>query len=210
MERLGREGFEEFVNSMPVGKNKSFTSSAMNLWTRFTNWEKHPPFVLRVGGEIVSFCMITVLKKGDYANLYEIASAEGHEGKGYASTLYWQIMEHMAHTYHGIRLKMSCTPTSIGWHFRNGIIGYGVDPSGSIRVDVPISATKADQLQLREMWKVNPEFVLPPPKSREKLLKENPKFGTKKSVQVDHSILTMGEYYLRGELQTTQETICQI
>jgi hypothetical protein len=95
---------------------------------------------------------------------------------------------------------MSCTPTSIGWHFRNGIIGYGVDPSGSIRVDVPIAPTKNDQLQLRESWRVNPDFVLPPTKSREKLLKEDPKFGVKKSAQVAHSIETMGEFYLRGEL----------
>ena len=95
---------------------------------------------------------------------------------------------------------MSCTPTSIGWHYRNGIIGYGVDPSGSIRVDIPIAPSKDEQVSLREQWDSFPELFLPPTKSRQKLLKENPVFGVKKTAQVAQSIYTMGEYYLREEL----------
>jgi hypothetical protein len=201
MIRASQEEMEEFLETLPEGeKNTKFAKGAHNLWRRFHNYGKHDPFVLKVAGQIVAVCHITVLKKRDYANLYEIYTIPNSEGKGYAGKLYWQIMQFMAHTYPKIRLKMSCTPTSIGWHFRNGIIGYGVDPSGSIRVDIPIAPTKNDQLELREMWHVDKEFVLPPPKSREKLLKENPTFGVKKSAQVAQSIETMGEFYLREEL----------
>jgi len=201
MIRAKQEEMEVFLDSLPVDeKNTKFAKGAHNLWVRFHNYGKHDPFVLKVDGQIVAVCHITVLKKGDYANLYEIYTIPNSEGKGYASTLYWQIMEHMAHTYPRIRLKMSCTPSSIGWHYRNGIIGYGVDPSGSIRVDIPIIAAQQDQLLIRNGWMGNPEFVLPPAKSREKLLKENPSFGVKKSAQVEQSIETMGKYYLREYL----------
>jgi hypothetical protein len=170
------------------------------LWIRFHNYGKHDPWVLEVDGQILAVCHITVLRKNDYANLYEIYTIPNSEGKGYASTLYWEIMDYMVTTYPFIRLKMSCTPTSIGWHYRNGIIGYGVDPSGSIRVDIPIMSCKEAQLAFRETWDTFPDIALPPAKSQEKLLKENPVFGIKKSAQVAQSIKTMGEYYLRGEL----------
>tara|TARA_B110000093_G_scaffold13483_1_gene12571 strand:- start:179 stop:784 length:606 start_codon:yes stop_codon:yes gene_type:complete len=201
MRRASQQEIEQLLETLPVDeKNTKFAKGAHNLWVRFHNYSKHDPFVLEADGQIVAVCHITVLKNKDYANLYEIYTIPNSEGKGYASTLYWQIMEHMANSYSGIRLKMSCTPSSIGWHYRNGIIGYGVDPSGSIRVDMPIEPTKEMQLALREGWKTNPEYVLPPAKSREKLLKENPTFGVKKSAQVEQSIGTMGEYYLREYL----------
>ena len=201
MRRATQQEIQDLLDTLPADeKNTKFAKGAHNLWIRFHNYGKHDPWVLEVDGQIVAVCHITVLKKQDYANLYEIYTIPNSEGKGYASTLYWQVMMHLSMSHHGIRLKMSCTPTSIGWHFRNGIIGYGVDPSGSIRVDVPIEPTKELQLAVRETWKLNPEQVLPPLKSREKLLKENPTFGVKKSVQVGQSIETMGEYYLRGEL----------
>jgi len=201
MRRASQQEIEQLLETLPVDeKNTKFAKGAHNLWVRFHNYSKHDPFVLEVYGQIVAVCHITVLKNKDYANLYEIYTIPSSEGKGYASTLYWQIMEHMANSYSGIRLKMSCTPSSIGWHYRNGIIGYGVDPSGSIRVDMPIEPTKEMQLALREGWKTNPEYVLPPAKSLEKLLKENPSFGVKKSAQVKQSIDTMGEYYLRESL----------
>jgi len=201
MRRANQQEMEQFLETLPPEeKNTKFAKGAHNLWIRFHNYGKHDPWVLEVDGNIVAVCHITVLKKHDYANLYEIYTIPNSEGKGYASTLYWQIMEHLSTTYSGIRLKMSCTPTSIGWHYRNGIIGYGVDPSGSIRVDVPIEATKELQVAVRKAWSLNPEQLLPPLKSREKLLKENPTFGVKKSAQVAQSIETMGIYYLRGKL----------
>lgn len=201
MRRASQQEIEQLLETLPVDeKNTKFAKGAHNLWVRFHNYGKHDPFVLELYGQIVAVCHITVLKNKDYANLYEIYTIPNGEGKGYASTLYWQIMEHMANSYSGIRLKMSCTPSSIGWHYKNGILGYGVDPSGSIRVDMPIEPTKELQLALREGWKTNPEYVLPPAKILEKLLKENPTFGVKKSAQVKQSIDTMGEYYLRESL----------
>lgn len=200
--RATEKEISDLIDTLPPEeKNTKFAKGAHNLWIRFHNYGRHDPWVLEEDGQIVAVCHITVLRKRDYANLYEIYTIPNSEGKGYASKLYWHIMENLAFSYPDIRLKMSCTPTSIGWHYRNGIIGYGVDPSGSIRVDMPIAATKQDQLQLRESWQTNPEYVLPPAKSREKLLKENPTFGVKKTAQVAQSIETMGQYYLRQVIQ---------
>ncbi len=202
MRRANQQEIEQLLETLPSEeKNTKFAKGAHNLWVRFHNYGRHDPWVLEDNGQIVAVCHITVLKKQDYANLYEIYTIPNSEGKGYASKLYWKIMEHLAHTYPDIRLKMSCTPTSIGWHYRNGIIGYGVDPSGSIRVDVPIAPTKEEQLAVRESWRSNLSSVLPPLKSQEKLLKENPTFGVKKTEQVSQSIQTMGQYYLREEIQ---------
>ena len=201
MRRANQEEMEKFLETLPEGeKNTKFAKGAHNLWIRFHNYGRHDPFVLEVDGQIVAVCHITVLQKKDYANLYEIYTIPDSEGKGYASSLYWEIMKHMTDNYPFIRLKMSCTPTSIGWHYRNGIIGYGVDPSGSIRVDIPIAPSKDEQVSLREQWDSFPELFLPPTKSRQKLLKENPVFGVKKTAQVAQSIYTMGDYYLREEL----------
>ena len=203
MRQVNREEMQEWLETLlKTDFNTKFAWSAHNLWIRFKKYENKTfyPWVKEVDGNIVAVCHIALLKKRDYANLYEIYTAPNEEGKGYASALYWEIMEHLHLEYPGIRLKMSCTPTSIGWHYRNGIIGYGVDPSGSIRVDMPIEPTKELQLAVRQGWKLNPESVLPPIKSREKLLKENPTFGVKKSAQVEQSIDTMGEYYLREYL----------
>jgi hypothetical protein len=202
MRRATQEEIEQLLETLPSEeKNTKFAKGAHNLWVRFHNYGKHDPWVLEDDGRIVAVCHITVLKKQDYANLYEIYTVPNSEGKGYASKLYWEIMDYMANTHLAIRLKMSCTPSSIGWHYRNGIIGYGVDPSGSIRVDVPIFSTKEEQVAFREVWQSNSELSLPPTKSREKLLKENPTFGVKKSAQVMQSIETMGNFYLRAELE---------
>jgi hypothetical protein len=92
---------------------------------------------------------------------------------------------------------MSCTPTSIGWHYGNGIIGWGVDATGSIRVDVPLRRTREEQLELRADYKKNMEEITPPEKAIKALLKENPTFGTKKAIQVASSKGHLGEYYLR-------------
>ena len=202
MRRAPWNHIDHLLSTLPPDeKNTRFAKGAHNLWIRFKNYGKHDPFVWEVDGRIVAVCHITVLKKGDYANLYEIYTVPGEEGKGYAGKLYWEIMKKLSTEYPGIRLKMSCTPTSIGWHYRNGIVGFGVDPSGSIRVDVPIMPNRKEQVWLRENWEEHKLTVLPPnPKVRERLLNENPKFGPKKSKQVAQSIKTMGQYYLRSEL----------
>ena len=179
--------------------NFKFANSSHSLWIRFKIYEegtRDMPFVIIDDeGDIAAVCMITTLKKQPYANLYEIFAVK----KGYATELYWGVMENMKKR--GVeRLKMSCTPSSIGWHYRNGIVGWAVDPTGSIRVDVPICRTQEGQLRLRDAALETPSLVMPTGKQAEKLRSEENSFGPKKIIQVEKAIETMGEFYMRKHL----------
>ncbi len=201
IERITQEQFEEWLQGMEEGRNKNFAKGAMNLWIRFKNFDKNAPFVLRVNGDIKCVIMITRLSRVPYCNLYEIVTKQGEEGNGFARKLYWDVMSHMYSA--GVeRLKMSCTPSSIGWHYGNGIIGWGVDATGSIRVDIPIRPTRQEQLLFRDSCLIDDSLfeLLPPEKAIKALLKENPTFGKKKTAQVEESKKVMGEFYLRGML----------
>ena len=195
-----REEIQALVTKMKADghPNFKFADSSQNLWIRFKNYEtdKNLPFViLNDKEEIAAVCMITKLVMTPYCNLYDIFAVES----GYATKLYWGIMQYMKKN--GVeRLKMSCTPSSIGWHYRNGIVGWAVDPSGSIRVDVPICETQADQLSLRQMAIHTPALVMPPAKQQIKLSEEENSFGPKKIIQVEKAIDTMGEFYMRKHL----------
>ena len=187
--------------NMGEGRNKTFAKGAMNLWIRFKNFDKNAPFALRVDGDIKCVILITKLARAPYCNLYEIVTATGEEGNGFARKLYWDVMSSMSDA--GVeRLKMSCTPPSIGWHYSNGIIGWGVDSTGSIRVDVPLRPTREEQLLFREncLRTDNSVELMPPEKAIKALLKENPTFGKKKTAQVEESKKVMGKLYLRDML----------
>ena len=196
MRRLTREEMANWINNMPEGRNAVFARAANNLWIRFKNFEKNAPFALEVDGEIVCVVMITKLARSSYCNLYEIVTKQGEEGNGYARRLYWNVMSYMYDA--GVeRLKMSCTPTSISWHNGNGIIGWGVDNTGSIRVDIPIKGSREEQLEFRVNFKDHFDELFPPSKSSDALKKENHTFGVKKTEQVESSKAVLGKYYLR-------------
>ena len=195
---LNEDDMQLLVETMQADNNPNaaFAKGAHNLWIRFKNYKNNPPFVNFTSDyHVGAVCMITKLKREPYANLYEIFAVY----PGHATRLYWDIMAHMK--ANGVeRLKMSCTPSSIGWHYRNGIVGWAVDPSGSIRVDVPICETQADQLALRNGAIHRPELVMPPAKQQIKLAEEENSFGPKKIIQVEKAIETMGEFYMRRHL----------
>jgi len=201
LERLTKEQMGEWVTNMGEGRNKTFAKGAMNLWIRFKNFEKNAPFALRVEGDIKCVILITKLSRAPYVNLYEIVTATGEEGNGFARKLYWDVIAHFYDA--GVeRLKMSCTPSSIGWHYGNGIIGWGVDATGSIRVDIPLRPTRQEQLMFRDSCLIDDSLfeLLPPEKAIKALLKENPTFGKKKTAQLEESKKVMGEFYLRDML----------
>lgn len=203
MIRLNQEEMRYWSDTMPDGPNKKFALAAHNLWVRFHNYNKHYPFALVEDGEVKCVVMITQLVRESYANLYEICTKQGEEGKGYARRLYWDVMSHM---YHGgvQRLKMSCTPSSIGWHNNNGIIGWGIDDTGSIRVDIPIERDQEHQLQLRQDWSEKIGKILPPKRARKALTNENHTFGAKKTEQVNKAKFLLGNYYLRDMLASEE------
>ena len=123
---------EQIIDSSPAGKNTKFLSAAHSLWTRFHNYEKQLPMCLEVNGEVVSMIFAT-FNRDKYVNLYEIVTVEGKEGNGYASQCWDMFVEYSVNERKAERLKMSCTPTSVTWHMRNGLIFWAVDPTGSLR-----------------------------------------------------------------------------
>ena len=203
-----KEQVEKLIERQPEGDNTRFLKSAHNLWFRFKNYEKHPPFVLVEDpavpheSEPLALVFITFSQRSKYANLYEIVTLEGKEGRGYAGKVYWRVMER-AFEQGMQRLKMSCTPSSVTWHMRNGTIFWGVDPSGSLRCDVPIFPNLHERLTFREKAVKDYTLALPPQNVIEKLKTGGPSdhgFGRKKMMKVEEAIKSVGEYYMRWAL----------
>lgn len=203
LKRLNKEEVETLIASQPEGTNTKFLKSSHNLWFRFKNYEKQPPFALMDGGiDPVALVFITFSTRSKYANLYEIVTLEGEEGRGYASDVYWKVMEE-AHAQGMQRLKMSCTPSSVTWHCRNGTIFWAVDPSGSLRCDVPIFTNQYEQLWFRELALKDHTIAMPPQKVADKLREESIElynFGVKKTEKVETAIKSVGPYWMREAL----------
>ena len=102
--RYNQEQVEKLIAEQPEGTNTKFLKSSHNLWFRFKNYIKNPPFVLLDGEEPVALVFITFSARSKYANLYEIVTLEGKEGNGYASIVYWDVMAE-AHTQ-GMQLSL--------------------------------------------------------------------------------------------------------
>lgn len=202
MIRYTQEQVEKLLETQPEGTNTKFLKSSHNLWFRFKNYVKNPPFVLEDAGVPVALVFITFSQRSKYANLYEIVTLEGKEGCGYASEVYWEVMKE-AHKQGMQRLKMSCTPSSVTWHKRNGTVFWAVDPSGSLRCDVPIFPTKAEALSFRELAVKDPTSAKPNAQVCDKLIEESLEshnFGVKKTAKVQEAIESVGEFWLRDSL----------
>ena len=202
MKRLSKEEVEKLIETQPEGQNTKFLKSSHNLWFRFKNYDKQQPFALMDASGPVALVFITFSQRSKYANLYEIVTMEGQEGQGYASEVYWRVMEE-AYTCGMQRLKMSCTPSSVTWHKRNGTIFWAVDPSGSLRCDVPIFPNLHEQLTFRELAIKDRSIAKPNGQVCDKLIEESlesHKFGVKKTQKVEEAIESVGEYWMRDAL----------
>jgi len=193
---------QEIIDTAPAGKNTKFLSAAHSLWTRFKNYEKCPAMALEVDNEIVSLIFAT-FNRDKYSNLYEIVTVQGHEGKGYASKI-WDEYIRFAVEDRGIeRLKISCTPSSVTWHYKNGLIFWAVDPTGSLRSDQPLFSTREEQIAYRDHAIVYPHDVLPPHKARDQFKKEGLEsysWGDKKKAKTQAAIDAVGKAWLRDAL----------
>lgn len=197
-----KEQVETLLEEQREGRNTRFLKSSHNLWFRFKNYEKRPPFVLEDRGEPVALVFITFSHKSKYANLYEIVTLEGKEGNGYASTI-WEMVMSEAYNSGMDRLKISCTPESVTWHMRNGLIFWAVDPSGSLRSDQPLFPNRHEQCTFRELAMKEPHIALPSSKVIEQLQREDLYdygWGSKKISKVENAIAAVGKYWLRDAL----------
>lgn len=161
---------ERLVKSAPEGKNTTFLRNAYNLWHRFKNFEKNSPAGLEVDGKIVALIFATHNRDGT-VNLYEIVTVQGHEGNGYATRLWNEFMED-AYAHGSRRLKLSCTPSSVTWHLRNGLVFWAVDNSGSLRSEQPLMPTAIAQQKARLAIIKDPRLAELSPKTVQKFLSE--------------------------------------
>jgi len=194
---------EDLIQSSPDGRNTKFLSASHSLWFRFKNYEKSPPMILEDNGQIVSLIYAT-FNRDRYTNLYEIVTAEGCEGKGYASRIWNEYVNYAVNVRNMKRLKISCTPSSVTWHMKNGLVFWAVDPSGSLRSDQPLFKNREEQLMFRNLAVNDPTFALPvDPKVITQLKNESlesHKFGPKKKAATEEAIAKVGQYWLRDAL----------
>jgi len=193
---------EDLIKNSPAGKNTKFLSAAHSLWVRFHNYEKSLPLAYEVNGEVVCLIFATFNRDG-YSNLYEIVTLEGKEGNGYASKCWDAYLDYAVNVRKSTRLKISCTPSSVTWHYKNGLIWWAVDPTGSLRSDQPLFPTRAEQIAYRDFAIVNPLQALPPYKAREQFLAEgleSYKWGDKKKAKTQTAINAVGKAWLRDAL----------
>lgn len=198
---------ELVLSGQPKGKNTKFFEAAHSLWYRFKNYESNPPFVLYDDeGYEVAFVFATYSSRSKYINLYEIVTLEGAEGNGYASRI-WEDTMRDAYDNGMRRLKISCTPSSVTWHKRNGLIFWAVDPSGSLRSDQPLFRTREEQIQFRDSTLTSQHLALP---TDEKVLArlraeslESHGFGKKKTQKTQEAIDSVGKFWYRNALFET-------
>lgn len=196
---------EDIIKNSPAGKNTKFLSAAHSLWYRFHNYDKAPPLAYEVNGEVVSLIFAT-FNRDSYSNLYEIVTIEGKEGNGYASKCWDAWIDYAVIERKMTRLKMSCTPSSVTWHNKNGLIFWAVDPTGSLRSDQLLFKTRQEQIDYRNNAIVNPLQALPPYKARDQFIKEgidDHKFGVKKKAKTQEAIDKVGKSWLRDALFNT-------
>jgi len=195
---------QEIIDNSPAGKNTKFLSAAHSLWTRFKNYDKCPPLAYEDNGEIVCLIFSTFNRDG-YANLYEIVTVEGNEGRGFASRCWDDWIKYAVNERNSKRLKISCTPSSVTWHKRNGLIFWAVDPSGSLRSDQPLFDKRTTQL-LYQANAVQAPTVAAwdlPEKVKKQFLTEgidDHGFGAKKKAKTQEAIDNVREFWLRDYL----------
>ena len=203
---------QQVLDESPKGKNTDFLLKAHNLWIRFEYYKSSLPLILKKNNKIVALVFATYPSKG-HTNLYEIVTVEGEEKKGYASEIWDNYIHHAYHTMKCDRLKMSCTPSSVTWHMRNGLIFWSIDPSGSLRSDQPLFPTREEQIAFREKALLDPAIAFPDndtvamykiesieyhetPKPKKKAKK----FNDKKKKEIETAIQSVGRYWLRDAL----------
>lgn len=193
---------EDIIFNSREGKNTKFLKASHSLWTRFKNYQKHPPAVYYDDDTPVAVIFATCSTKTKYINLYEIVTLQGHERKGYASLIWSDFIAHW-HNNGMKRIKLSCTPDSIGFHVKNGLVFWSVDTQGSLRSDQPLMPTVSEQILLRNRALENSHLVMPDPEVCSKLKTENIEFleiSQKKLIATYEAIKFVDRYWLRNEL----------
>ena len=193
----------KIIDKSYQGKNTNFLKASHSLWKRFKNYEKNPPTVLYNNNNLaVAVIFATLSKRTLYVNLYEIVTIQGYERKGYASKL-WELFIKNSYETGMRRIKLSCTPSSIGFHTKNGLVYWAVDKQGSLRSDQPLMPSTKEQKILRNEGIKDYKILRPDTKIVEKFKQENIEYlnlSEKKLIQTMSAIQYVGKYWLRHKL----------
>jgi len=63
-----------------------------NIWERFNNWEKNPPYVVEIDGKIIAFMGFTI-NRNNYINFYDFAVLPEYQRKGIGSALWDKVIK---------------------------------------------------------------------------------------------------------------------
>jgi len=199
---LKETDIQRAIFNSPNGANTKFLQQSHSLWYRFNNYQSNAPFGLYKDNKLVSVIFATTSDKTKYINLYEIVTIQGQEKKGYATEI-WSSFVEFWYDAGMHRIKLSCTPSSITWHMRNGLIFWAVDKQGSLRSDQPLKRTINEQVDFREYALTEPSVALPDKKTRMKLREEDVEtlqLSHKKILETYQAIQKVGEYWFRPYL----------
>lgn len=199
---LKETDIQNAIFSSPSGSNTKFLQQSHSLWYRFNNYKSNAPFGLYKNNKLVSVIFATTSDKTKYINLYEIVTLQGQEGKGYATDIWSQFVEYW-YDMGMHRIKLSCTPSSVTWHMKNGLIFWSVDKQGSLRSDQPLKRSINEQVDFREYALNNPSVALPDKKVVIKLKEEDLEtlqLSQKKILETYEAIKKVGQYWFRPHL----------
>jgi GNAT superfamily N-acetyltransferase len=160
--------------------------------------------VLRSRGDVVAIAFRTLNRNG-YFNLYDIATNPRHLNRGHGRQL-WRLLIAHAHENRSTRIKMGCSPSSVGWHIGNGAVFWGVDEQGSLLCDMPLMPTIEQQLLLQQEAVTDPAVVMPDAKVIAKLRARGLKKETlkRKLVPTLNAIQQAREYWLRSAISPNE------
>ena len=199
---LKETDIQKAIFNSPNGANTKFLQQSHSLWYRFNNYQSNAPFGLYKDDQLVSVIFATTSEKTKYINLYEIVTIQGQEKKGYATEIWSRFVEFWFDA--GMhRIKLSCTPSSVSWHMRNGLVFWSVDKQGSLRSDQPLKRSINEQVDFRKYALTQPSVALPDKKTRMKLREEDVEslqLSQKKALETYQAIQKVGEYWFRPHL----------
>jgi hypothetical protein len=166
-ETVDKKAVEKLLQSWTESESLRVLKQAHGIWGNFQYYDSFPPVVLRSRGDVVAIAFRTLNRNG-YFNLYDIATNPRHLNRGHGRQL-WRLLIAHAHENRSTRIKMGCSPSSVGWHIGNGAVFWGVDEQGSLLCDMPLMPTIEQQLLLQQEAVTNPAVVMPDAKVIAKL-----------------------------------------
>jgi GNAT superfamily N-acetyltransferase len=109
------EEWKPVIETICKAVDNPAVKSFPNIWTRFENWDKQPPYVAKMEDVVVGFMGLTV-NKGEYVNFYDFAVLPECQHMGVGSAL-WEAALIVAREAGKTRIKCSADERYGGFPF---------------------------------------------------------------------------------------------